>query len=172
MKTIGDVALVVSPDPAGGVDLVVRLWRLAADEPDFPVLRAGLHYGEAVERGPDVFGHAINIAARVAAQARGGQVLATAQVADAAPARGIAILPYGTVTLRNLREPVALFALNVTPDAATEVIDPVCRMRIASDSASARLHLDGIDYWFCSTRCLGLFAADPGAYRRSPASTA
>ena len=47
-------------------------------EPDFPVLRAGLHRGRAVERGADVFGAAVNLAARIASSASGGEVLATA----------------------------------------------------------------------------------------------
>ncbi len=145
------------------------LWRRATDEPDFPVLRAGLHHGEAVERGEDVFGGAVNLTARVAAAARGGQVLVTARVADAARSAGIPVTPLGTVTFRNVREPVDLFDLDFGVGRSAQVIDPVCRMRIASERAPARLHLDGIDYWFCSTRCLGLFAADPGAYRHLPA---
>jgi class 3 adenylate cyclase/YHS domain-containing protein len=169
VKTIGDAALVVSPSPPPAIRFVSGLWRRAAEEPDFPVLRAGLHHGEAVERGDDVFGSAVNLAARVAAEARGGQVLATARVGDAARSGGVSVTPLGTVTLRNVRQPVELFQLDFGLGGMPEVIDPVCRMRIASDSAPARLHLDGIDYWFCSARCLGLFAADPGAYRRSPA---
>ena len=167
VKTIGDAALVVSPSPSPGIRFVSRLWRRAAEEPDFPVLRAGLHHGEAVERGDDVFGSAVNLAARVAAEARGGQVLATARVGDAACRSGVSVTPLGAVTFRNVREPVDLFQLDFGLGGMAEVIDPVCRMRIASDSAPARLHLDGIDYWFCSTRCLGLFASDPGAYRRA-----
>ena len=75
--------LLVSPSPSPGIRFISRLWRRTADEPDFPVLRAGLHHGEAVERGDDVFGSGVNLAARVAAEARGGQVLATARVGDA-----------------------------------------------------------------------------------------
>jgi xanthine dehydrogenase accessory factor len=46
--------------------------------------------------------------------------------------------------------------------------DPVCGMTVAV--ADASLHLDhlGTRYWFCGTGCLRAFAADPGAYARTP----
>jgi adenylate cyclase len=168
VKTIGDAVLVVSPSPSPAIRFVSRLWNRAGEEPGFPVLRAGLHHGEAVERGDDVFGSAVNLAARVAAAARGEQVLATARAAEAARRIGVSATPLGKVRFRNVRDPVDLFRLDFGLAELAQVIDPVCRMRIASESAPARLRLDGADYWFCSTRCLGLFAADPGAYRRSP----
>jgi adenylate cyclase len=102
VKTIGDAVLVVSPSPLRGIQFISRLWRRATAEPDFPVLRAGLHHGVAVERGDDLFGSAVNLAARVAAEARGGQVLATAWVADAARGSGLSVTPLGTVTFRPL----------------------------------------------------------------------
>jgi adenylate cyclase len=45
-------------------------------------LRAGVHAGEAVVTADDLIGHDVNIAARVAASADGGQVLATVAVRD------------------------------------------------------------------------------------------
>lgn len=166
VKTIGDAVLVVYPTPSQAVQFISRLWQRAAQEKDFLALRAGLHHGEAVERGHDVFGTAVNVAARVTSQARGGQVLVTTHVAEAARTSGVTVTPFGTIPLKNVREPVHLFQLDLELRETTEVIDPVCRMRIVADRAPARLHLDGIDYWFCSVRCLGLFAADPTTYRR------
>lgn len=166
VKTIGDAVLVTTPLPEHAIRFVSRLWAVTRDEPDFPVLRAGLHHGDAVERRSDVFGAAVNLAARVAAQAKGGQVLVTAVVADAARALGQLVTPIGPIVLRNLRDPVELFALEIVPDSLG-AIDPVCRMRVAPDSAAGRVRSDGLDYWFCSIECVRSFAADPGAYRRS-----
>ena len=47
-------------------------------------LRAGVHSGEAVVTADDLIGHDVNIAARVAASATGGEVLATVAVRDQA----------------------------------------------------------------------------------------
>ena len=45
-------------------------------------LRAGVHTGEAAVTADDLIGHDVNVAARVAAVASGGQVLATVAVRD------------------------------------------------------------------------------------------
>jgi class 3 adenylate cyclase/YHS domain-containing protein len=166
VKIIGDAAFVVTPTPEHAVRFVSRLWATATEEADFPVLRAGLHHGEAVERGADVFGAAVNLAARVAAQAKGGQTLATRVVADAARVSGIGVTPLGRTLMRNVREAVDLFALNLAPETQ-DVVDPVCRMRVSSVNAAGHLRVDGVDYWFCSLDCVRAFAADPESYRRS-----
>ena len=163
VKTIGDAALVVTPMPDQAVRFISRLWSATTDEADFPVLRAGLHHGDAVERGGDVFGAAVNLAARVAAQARGGQVLLTAVVADAARAGGYPVTPLGRIALRNLREPADLFALG---PGTGDIVDPVCRMRVSPERAVGHLRIDDVTYWFCSLECVRAFAADPAAYRR------
>jgi adenylate cyclase len=36
-----------------------------------PAVRVGMHHGEAIERGGDYFGAAVNLAARVSALAKG-----------------------------------------------------------------------------------------------------
>src|SRR5262245_59049216 len=81
VKSIGDAVLALASTPEAAVLSLQRLWKACVSEPDFPILRAGLHHGEAVERGADVFGAAVNLAARIAARASGGQVLTTGVIA-------------------------------------------------------------------------------------------
>jgi adenylate cyclase len=109
----------------------------------------------------------VNLAARVTAQAQGGQVLVTAAVADAARAGGYSIRPLGRIALRNVRDPVDLFALELTPQTC-EAVDPVCRMRVSPGNAAGHLRIAGVDYWFCSLDCVRSFAAAPEAYRPLP----
>ncbi len=75
-------------------------------------VRMGAHTGEAVERGGDYFGTAVNRAARVAALANGGQVLVTDTVrlllADAAPPQW-RFLDLGEHRLRDLTRPERLY---------------------------------------------------------------
>jgi adenylate cyclase len=53
-------------------------------------LRAGIHLGEVVLSGDDVIGHVVNVAARVAESAKGGEVLVTGDVKDeAGEVRGV-----------------------------------------------------------------------------------
>ncbi|HEY3771892.1 MAG TPA: adenylate cyclase regulatory domain-containing protein [Solirubrobacteraceae bacterium] len=83
IKTIGDAAMFVSPDPAALVEVALDLLDGAAAE-DLPVLRAGIAYGPSVERAGDFYGNTVNLASRVTGVARPGSVLCTAEVHDAA----------------------------------------------------------------------------------------
>ena len=45
-----------------------------------------------------------------------------------------------------------------------KVKDPVCGMTIDTESAQARVELEGETYYFCSAACRQAFEADPGRY--------
>ena len=86
-----------------------------------------------------------------------GQVLCSETVAGAARADGVAVQSLGRVALRNLREPLELFALGIASTDEADAIDPVCRMRVTRDRAAAHLELGGTEHWFCSRECLEAF---------------
>lgn len=161
VKTIGDAAMVTSEAPERALALAEKLFTACLHEHDFPVPRAGLHHGAAIARDGDWFGATVNLAARVAAQAHGGQVLATHDVADAARSRRLDVVDLGEFDLRNVSEPVHLWEVLVTPPHDAAGFDPVCRMRVVRDRAAGRLRHAGVDYWFCSLDCAGQFAVDP-----------
>ncbi len=163
VDTIGDAVFLVSETPSGVIHAVVRLWEAADATPEFPALRAGLHHGEAVLRDGRWFGTSVNIAARVAALAAGGRVLATAPVVVAVRAEGIAAEPLGPVVLKNIRERIEIFSLGIGVQAQARV-DPVCRMRIQPETAAGHLRFGEREYWFCSLRCAAEFAAHPEAH--------
>jgi adenylate cyclase len=124
----------------------------------------GLHHGTAVERDGDYYGAAVNLAARVSAEASGGEVLLTGTTAALAPTvEGVYYEPRGRQALRNVREPVELFAaVRVgTEVSRTFPIDPVCHMAVDPDHAPGRLVFDGTAYYFCTLTCAGAFARDP-----------
>lgn len=164
VKSIGDAVMLVSDSPLGAVRLVGAICGELDAEPAFPVLRAGIHEGPGIERGGDWFGSAVNLAARVAAQAAGDQVLSTEAVAKAASEAGFDTRPLGEVRLRNVREPVPLFEVVACPALPDRVIDPVCHMAIDRRSAPGRLRHDDHEHLFCSLACAGAFAADPDRY--------
>jgi adenylate cyclase len=107
------------------------------------------------------------LAARVAAQPRGGQLLATAQVAETGQG-GITVTGLGLVRLRNVIAPVELFDVSVGAPGAGIVIDPVCRMQVRIAAAAGTLGHGGTDWWFCSLDCAGAFAAAPDRYTSTP----
>ena len=83
IKTIGDAAMFVSPEPAPLVDVALSFVE-AVEDADLPSLRAGLAFGPAQLRAGDVFGHSVNLGSRVTGIARPGSVLCTEEVHDAA----------------------------------------------------------------------------------------
>jgi adenylate cyclase len=86
VKTIGDAAMLVSPEPAALVDAALALVDAAeAEGEDFPQLHAGVALGPVVSRGGDWYGHTVNLASRIAAIAYPTSVLCEDAVHDAAP---------------------------------------------------------------------------------------
>jgi adenylate cyclase len=79
VKRLGDGLMLSFPEAEAAVYAALDLAEVPADLR----LRAGVHAGEAVVTADDLIGHDVNIAARVAAAAEGGQVLATVRVRDA-----------------------------------------------------------------------------------------
>jgi adenylate cyclase len=118
VKTIGDAAMLVSPDPAALLDAGLDLHDAAAAEAEgFPRLRVGVALGPAVARGGDWYGRPVNLASRVTAIARPGSVLATREVRDAAGER-YRWSSAGRKALRGVDGPVALYrARRAEPDA-------------------------------------------------------
>ncbi|MGK2930473.1 MAG: adenylate/guanylate cyclase domain-containing protein [Acidimicrobiales bacterium] len=164
VKMIGDAAMVAFDHPAhaleglrAGLDAI-----LTADQ--FPLPRVGLHHGPVIDRGGDLFGATVNLAARVAGQARGGQVLATEVIAVAARNLDVGATDLGTFDLHNLTTPVRLFDLDVGVEPSSHTIDPVCRMRVDHRDAAGRLQWNDHDHWFCSLQCAAAFATDPALY--------
>ena len=84
VKTIGDAVMVRVEEPASAVELGLRVAGEVMADHGFPAVRVGMHHGPAVERQGDWFGSAVNLAARVAGLASGGEVLITGAVRAAA----------------------------------------------------------------------------------------
>lgn len=87
VKTIGDAAMLVSPDAGALLDVAIELVAMAdAEGEEFPRLRAGLATGEALHRAGDWYGSPVNVASRVTSIALPGSVVVTAATRDATTA--------------------------------------------------------------------------------------
>ncbi len=99
------------PDPAEAVLLGLRITHELMRRPEPRWSASGSTTAPAVERDGDYFGAAVNLAARVSSVAAGGEVLLTGKTAALAPdLAGVLYEPRGRQELRNVREPVDLFA--------------------------------------------------------------
>jgi YHS domain-containing protein len=76
--------------------------------------------------------------------------------------------PRGRQPLRNVREPVELFAaVRIGQDTEHRLaLDPVCRMAVDPDHAAGRLMDEGTAYFFCTLACAGAFAHQPDVRAR------
>ena len=109
IKTIGDEVMIVSSDAGALVDWAVGFQELHATR---PLPRIGMHYGEVLYRDGDYYGREVNQAARVAARAGGGEVLATRPIVDAAGPH-LAFEHIGEVRLKGFSGPTELFLARV-----------------------------------------------------------
>ena len=163
----GDNAFLVFPDPPSAMLAITRLYQDVAGVWDFPALRTGLPHGPALYRANRYFGSTINLAARTSARAAGGQILCTAPVAESLAGVAhptFAIEPIGSVKLRNLPDPVALYAVTLPDGVRHRAIDPVCQMQVDKTTAAASQEFDGRRYWFCSGACADRFTGNPSDF--------
>jgi adenylate cyclase len=163
-ERVGDQVLIVSDDPCSAVTTALRLKDAVDREPLFLGVRIGMDVGHAVEQEGRYFGPALNIAARVAAHARGGQLLCTRRVAAAVRAvSDMRCVALGTVRFKNVSESVEIFEI-LSAEHPGAVIDLVCHMRVEPATAPARLPFRGTTYYFCSFQCAEAFTKHPPAY--------
>jgi class 3 adenylate cyclase len=100
--TTGDGLLATFSAPAAGVRCATAI--CAAVRTLGLEIRAGLHAGEYKVSGPEVFGLAFHIGARVAAKARGGEVLVSSAVKDLMGQSGIRFKDRGVHKLKGVPE--------------------------------------------------------------------
>ena len=67
--------------------------------------RAGVHTGESEIIGDDVAGISVHVAARIAAEGRAGEVLASSTVRDLVAGSGVRLADYGLHRLKDVPEP-------------------------------------------------------------------
>ena len=86
-QDLGDEILFVIDDPVSAAEATLQLSDMFAADGTLPQVHAGLAFGPVLDRGGDVFGPVVNVAARLANIARKGtirvdQAMAT-ELADA-----------------------------------------------------------------------------------------
>jgi adenylate cyclase len=82
VKSQGDGFMVAFAEPEQAVRCGVDVQRALRKRPNGIRVRIGIHAGKSVRRGDDLFGRNVAMAARVAAEADGGQTLVSEAVRD------------------------------------------------------------------------------------------
>jgi len=111
VKELGDGLLLWFDEAPAAIETCLQLQRdFEATEGDVPLwVRIGIHWGCPRQRGDDIVGRDVNLAARIVDLAGAGEVLcseATAAVVGALP--GVEFEPLGPVFVRGIAEPVPI----------------------------------------------------------------
>jgi adenylate cyclase len=83
VKSQGDGFMIAFAQPEQALRCSIDLQRSLRLRPNGIRVRMGIHMGKSVRRGDDLFGRNVAMAARVAAQADGGEILVSEVVRDA-----------------------------------------------------------------------------------------
>ena len=165
---VGDQVLCAGADTHAVLRSALRLCAAIEREPEFLAVQAALHRGLVVERSGRLFGAPVNLTARLAAHARGGEILCTEPIAAAARERpGVDAHFVGEVRFKNVSVAVSVYKLmRVSQLAHSSALDPVCRMQVEPRAAAATLSHLGLTYHFCSHECARLFREAPERYSK------
>ncbi|MFL5782898.1 MAG: adenylate/guanylate cyclase domain-containing protein, partial [Thermoleophilaceae bacterium] len=106
IKTIGDEVMIIGQDAVDLTYWAVGFQRLWTER---PLARIGVHQGVTLYRDGDYYGRDVNLAARVVARARGGEVLVSGAVAESLGGeRDLRFDNIGQVKLKGFDDPVQL----------------------------------------------------------------
>ncbi len=114
IKTIGDEVMIVGQGVQALTEWAVGFQALFDERPE---PRIGIHYGATLYRDGDYFGREVNVASRVVARARGGEVLVTDSVVDrVSESDNLVFEGVGQVKLKGFDHPRRLVRASVPPE--------------------------------------------------------
>jgi class 3 adenylate cyclase/DNA-binding transcriptional MerR regulator len=162
VKQIGDEFMLTFPNPTDAVAYGIEIADILAAEEHFPKARIGAHHGPLLYREGDYIGTTVNIAARVAAVAERNQFLITNSLRAAARMPDdTEVVTLGPRALKGISGEVVLHVVRHAQPRPDRVVDPVCHMALAPESAAVAASWRDIEYYFCSADCAERFFADP-----------
>jgi class 3 adenylate cyclase len=119
----GDETLSVFPSSLLAVDCALAVQASLRDDPDLK-LRIGIHLGDILMRDAEVAGEGVNIAARIRPLADPGGICVSGSVYDLVRNRSyISGRPLGSKSLKNVSQPVEVFALGTTAPRRAKWLD-------------------------------------------------
>jgi adenylate cyclase len=145
VKTIGDEVMAVFPSADQATEAAAEMQARIGELPPAGsvrlAIRVGFHFGPALEVEGDVFGDSVNVAARMAALAKGEQVILTAQTAAAlAPLLRSRVREIDSLTVKGKHDDIGICELiwresdDDLTALATRPVRPAARIRLRHGS--------------------------------------
>src|SRR5690606_11580669 len=104
VKTLGDGVLLELSDAGTAIAVADEVSHRLHDIEQMPEITGGIATGTVVDRGDDVLGAVVNLAARLADLAPSGELRVTHVAARAAASAGWQVEPLGAVDIRGFHE--------------------------------------------------------------------
>jgi len=114
IKHTGDGIMASFPSASRALECAIAIQRAVAaqveEHPEMPLrVRIGLNAGEPVVEDQDLFGTAVQLAARICAHAEPGQIVVPTVVRELAAGKGFLLADLGEAALRGFEDPVRLY---------------------------------------------------------------
>lgn len=110
VKHTGDGILASFTSVTGAIDAALEVQERSGDGGSVAI-KIGMSAGEPVEASRDIYGAAVNLAARICAHAAGGQTLVAATVRDLAIGKPLEFRDQGAIALKGFADPVRLYEI-------------------------------------------------------------
>lgn len=127
VKLMGDGLLAEFPSVVDAVECAVEVQEAMADrDAELPEeqrirLRIGINVGDIISRGSDIYGDGVNVAARLERLAEPGGICLPGSVRDQLSGKvDFDFEPLGLQTLKNIKEPIAVYRLRLPSSRARE----------------------------------------------------
>ncbi len=125
IKYIGDEVMCRFDDEDAAVEAACNIQELleqCTGAETLPSVRIGLHHGMAIEKEGDVFGDAVNVAARVTAIAKGKQIITTHDtVLNLSPKHILMIREFDKTPIKGKEEELTIYEVLWQPENATRM---------------------------------------------------
>ncbi len=117
VKALGDGFMATFHSAVRALECAVAIQRRVAERGTAEALRVriGINAGEPIPERDDLFGSAVNLAARLAAQAEGGTILVCDVVRQLVTGKGFVFEDRGLAVFKGFPEPVRVFELGWRP---------------------------------------------------------
>ena len=150
MKEIGDGVLASFNAVSEAVYCAKAIQKACINEPDLK-LRIGIHEGEVVFKGEDVFGDGVNIASRLEPLAPIGGIMVSESVnRNLGNKKGIETNFVREETLKNVKDPIKVYAVKVEGSQGPDTIPKTSTLASPESPESeppTRTHLQPNEEW-------------------------
>lgn len=107
IKTYGDGVMATLPTAHGGVNASIKIQRALSEHneatpKDTISAGIGLNWGGVIQEDEDIFGHAVNLAARLANYAKGGQITVSSAFREEENSENFDYIDLGTKDLKGI----------------------------------------------------------------------